>query len=260
MSQSLADDPFAAPTPSIRRASARNGNAHNSPPTSSDTEMDDGRPSTPVMQMTTGRRKCPPIDYIDAERRTPSPKNVVSSRGKYAMDIEDHEDDDPFAAPKKNSRVYQGQGLKKPDGHVMTYVFRGKKVKLTQPVPASDSEEEELQTAGPKFLFPQHAPDSPVVASIQASPKKPGTPPKNNSGIPPTPQSNIRRGTKRTFGHAPSDSISVLKDESDDDSSLFCPESLLNKRARHSQQMDFARRVGGSTGTTSTGQGRVLFR
>ena len=85
---------------------------------------DNNRPVTPTLQM--GHRRRDP-DYIDCEARTPSPKNSRSST-KYisfgkGKGPQVEEDNDPFAAPKKNSRLYQGQGIKRPQGHVMTYVL-----------------------------------------------------------------------------------------------------------------------------------------
>ena len=82
----------------------------------------DGHPVTPPSQLGGGRRRNP--DWIECERRTPSPKNAGRrSYLKASMHEDDDEEDDPFAAPKKNSRLYQGKGVKKPDGHVMTYVL-----------------------------------------------------------------------------------------------------------------------------------------
>lgn len=46
------------------------------------------------------------------------------SKGQQFIE-EQHEDadDDPFAAPKKGSRIYQGKGINRPEEHVMTYVL-----------------------------------------------------------------------------------------------------------------------------------------
>jgi len=65
-----------------------------------------------------------------------------------------------------------------------------------------------------------------------------------------------RRGNKRLFGKGPSDSIHVLKDESDEDVDFSSP----HKRARVRQETDFAGRVGGGGTFNPAHQGRVLFQ
>jgi len=80
------------------------------------------RPVTPVGRGTTllaSRRKN--VDYIDCERRTPSPKGRVPRLIRKNLSEEDA-DDDPFAAPKKGQRIFQGQGFDHSKPNITTYV------------------------------------------------------------------------------------------------------------------------------------------